>query len=346
VSLAVGTWLGVGKPYENEARAFGRRVVVAVSPNTAAPARPPPPPVEPPAAAVDAGALGRHDRVADLPRLNPDDSVRRAWLLAEGRAYAPGENEHLVTLTFDDGPNPETTPKLLELLQIHHLRAAFFFIGRYLDGDDAHGEAMRDLARQVSAAGQIIGNHTHDHRHLTEAPRAAALAQIDDGAESIRRATGQSPFFFRPPYGDLSRFLERTLAKRGTELVLWSIEAEDMLRDDPDAIADELKMRVEYSHGGIVLLHDVKPSSVHAFAKLLHWLNENRYDPDHPETPGYRIVDLYEYIRATAAHPQPFTTRQALDEARKAEWLKKHGGQAPPLPPLPSAGDKRLDVVL
>jgi hypothetical protein len=156
--------------------------------------------------------------------------------------------------------------------------------------------------------------------------------QIDRGAKVIERVTGNAPTFFRPPYGDLSRFLERTTAARGTELVLWSIEACDMLREDPDAIAEDLKRRIDYAGGGVVLLHDVKKNSVHAFAKVLHWLNENRYDPAKPGVRGYRVVDLEEYIRATAASPQPYPTRQAIDDARKAAWQKR--GHTPPETPL------------
>ena len=270
--------------------------------------------------------------VEPLPRLNPEARTSRAWLLAEGPAHAPDDNERLVTFTFDDGPSPETTPHLLDLLEGNHVRATFFFIGRYLDGEDARAAAARDIAARVARAGHLIGNHTHDHKHLTEASRPMALAQIDLGAEAIERATGEKPLFFRPPYGDLSRFLERTLAARGTELVLWSIEACDMLRDDPDAIAEDSKRRIDYAGGGIVLLHDVKESSVHAFAKVLHWLNENRYDPEKPSVRGYRVVDLDEYIRRTAASPQPFATRQALEEARKDAWIKAHGGQRAPEP--------------
>ena len=343
-SLAIGTWVGLGSPGGDVARAACRRAAITVAgdPSAAAP-KPLRVPEDQAPATVDVRSLDDTDP-SPLPNLNPDGTIRRAWLLAEGPAYAPDDNKHYVTFTFDDGPFPETTPHILDLLAWHHVRATFFVIGEYLEGEGARAAEVRELVRREVLDGHAVGNHTYDHRHLTEVSRPRALAEIDDGAAAIARVTGQTPAFIRPPYGDLSRFLERTLAERGTQVVLWSIEAEDMKRDDPDEIFEECKRRIEYAGGGIVLLHDVRPSSAHAFAKLLHWLNENRYDPMHPEVRGYKVVDLEDYIRATAASPQPFATRQALDDARKAAWIKANAGQMPP--PAQAASVKPAEVVL
>jgi peptidoglycan/xylan/chitin deacetylase (PgdA/CDA1 family) len=303
-----------------------------------------PPPIDAaaPAVMVDTPALVPAS-AADAPLLNPDETIARAWLLAEGPYHPPGDNHDYVTFTFDDGPFPETTPKVLDLLDRYGVRATFFLIGRYLDGDDARSELARAVVRRMVASGHLVGNHTYDHRHLTELARPAALAQIDMASDAIFRVAGEKPTYFRPPFGDLSRFLERTFADRKTNVVLWSLEADDMERSDEHAVAHEIRLRMEFAHGGVVLLHDCKESSVAALDRLLRWLDENRWDPEHPERRGFEIVDLPTYTRLTAASPQPFATRDALLDARAREWKSTHPQIAPP-PPLTNEalpGDER-----
>lgn len=302
-----------------------------------------PPPVEvaPPAVMGDAPLLVQAP-VVEPPPQNPDETIARAWLLAEGPYHPPGDNHDYVTFTFDDGPFPETTPKVLDLLDRYGVHATFFLIGRYLDGDDARSELARSVVRRMVAAGHLVGNHTYDHRHLTELSRPAALAQIDMASDAIFRVTGEKPKYFRPPFGDLSRFLERTFSERKTDVTLWSLEAEDMERSDDHAVAHEIRLRMEYAHGGVVLLHDCRESSVEALDRLLRWLDDNKWDPTHPEKRGFEIVDLPTYARLTAASPQPYPTRDALLKARAAEWKATHPEIAPP-PPLSNEAPRGID---
>lgn len=261
---------------------------------------------------------------APFPRMNPNANVGRAWLLSEGPAYEANDNKRLVTLTFDDGPVPETTPAILRALEHDHVHATFFLIGRYLDGTDARAVATRNIAKEILSEGHMIGNHTHDHSLLTTANHAAALAQIEDGAASIERAIGRKPVFFRPPFGQLDPFTEDVLKKRDDEVVMWNVEVGDMINDDPDAMALSLEKQITNSGGGIVLLHDVRPSTVRTLPKLLAWLRAHRYDPARPQRVGYEIVDLPEYLRATAAHPQPYSDRAEVEEARKKVFREAH----------------------
>jgi peptidoglycan/xylan/chitin deacetylase (PgdA/CDA1 family) len=172
-------------------------------------------------------------------------------------------------------------------------------------------------AKRIADAGHFVGNHTRDHRLLTQLSHAAALAEIDDAAALIERATGKRPVLFRPPYGEIDPWLEGALHERKQELVLWSIDVEDMKRTDPDGIVASLEQQLEYKGGGIVLLHDMHWPSVKAFNRLLRSLEADRWDPSHPERPGWDIVGLDEYLRATAASPQPFANREDLERARQ-----------------------------
>jgi peptidoglycan/xylan/chitin deacetylase (PgdA/CDA1 family) len=318
-ALAVGSWLGLGRPTAQAAVDAGRRTVASVAGalgrESRADASGVPPPIEGNPPQVDASRIP--DPPPPFPRLNPTASTERAWLLAEGPARGPADGLRLVTFTFDDGPFPETTPTLLRLLDDYRIRAAFFLLGRYLDADDARGAETRAVARKIAAAGHYVGNHTWGHVLLTAINHAHALSEIDNSAAAIERVIGKRPLFFRPPYGQLGPYLEGSVRERGLELVLWSVDVGDMKREDPDEIARHLEHQLEYKGGGIVLLHDVHWPSIKAFSKLVTWLRAHPYDPKYPSHAGYRIVDLVEYMRATQALPQPYATREQLEKARE-----------------------------
>jgi peptidoglycan/xylan/chitin deacetylase (PgdA/CDA1 family) len=335
LALGLGTWLGMGRP---DARALSTAGAGAPgwlgsitsyltgAAHAASPEAVPSPPLERQPSTVDASGLP--DPPSPFPRLNPDDRAEKAWLLAEGPTHAPGDGRRLVTFTFDDGPFPETAPTILRILDQHRIRAAFFLIGEYLDGTDRHAVDTRLWARRIADAGHFVGNHTRDHRLLTSLPHAAALAEIDDSAATIERATGKRPVLFRPPYGEVDPWLENALRERRQELVLWSIDVEDMKKSEPDEIVSAIERQLEYKAGGVVLLHDMHWPSVKAFNRLLRWLEADRWDPDHPEKPGWDIVDLPAYLRATAAAPQPYATREELERARARVQQEARGPQA------------------
>jgi peptidoglycan-N-acetylglucosamine deacetylase len=333
-SLAAGSWVGLGRPSlaaaTVEAQKVGERLKAWRDVNTRPGAfqRSAPPPVDA-APGVDPSLL---PDPTPWPRLNPDVSTRRAWLLAEGPHQLPGNGHRYVTLTFDDGPFPETTPTYLRILARHNVHATFFMIGNYLDGDSERAQRSREVAREVARAGHLIGNHTHDHMRLTALSHTDVLAQVDEGAASIEHATGKRPLLFRPPYGQLDAWTSERLRERGAELVLWSVEASDMKTEDGQAIADSLREQLEYAGGGIVLLHDIRWGSADALEKLLTWLGHRRWDPRRPEAVGFEVVDLVQYLRATAAAPQPFNDRGELGQARSAEWRRQHPQRATPPP--------------
>jgi peptidoglycan/xylan/chitin deacetylase (PgdA/CDA1 family) len=324
IALGVGTWLGMGRPDAPRLVELARHVTPLLSrlegslrgatagTETAGPHAPP---LDGAPSTVDASALP--DPRPPFPRLDPQASAERAWMVAEGPTHAPGDGRRLVTFTFDDGPFPETAPTVLRILDQHHIRATFFLIGSYLDGDDKRAAETRMWARRIADAGHLVGNHTQDHKLLTSLPHAAALAEIDDAAAAIERATGKRPLLFRPPYGEMDPWLEGAVRERKLELLLWSIDVEDMKRSEPDAIVADLEKQLEYKGGGVVLLHDMHWPSVKAFNRLLRWLDGAKWDAAHPEKPGWDIVDLPEYLRATAAAPLPYANREELERARK-----------------------------
>lgn len=285
-SIVAGSWVGLHAP---AAQQVSTKVVTEPANDT------PSPPTH-----VDTAVAPGPE---PWPRLNPEASITKAWRLAEGPHRKPGDKKRLVTLTFDDGPFPETTPRVLDLLARYNVRATFFAVGRYLDGNGDRARASREVLRRVADAGHLVGNHTHDHVLLTQVSHTQVLEQIDRGSASIERAIGKRPILFRPPFGALDEFGEAAARDRQLDVLLWNVEAQDMERDDADTMYSEIVRQLVYAEGGVVLLHDIRPSSVKTLRKLLVYLNARRWNPARPNKTGYEIVDLPTYLRAVEAAP-------------------------------------------
>jgi peptidoglycan/xylan/chitin deacetylase (PgdA/CDA1 family) len=323
LALGLGSWVGLGEPKLDARQAMEAAVARFLPPRretvplpTSTPAG-----VEGHVSSVDANLLPDPN---PWPSLNLDTSVTRAWLLSEGPLPVDGDGRRLITLTFDDGPFPETTPVVLRVLEKHHVRATFFWIGRYLDGTSDRAVRTREVALQVRDAGHLIGTHTHDHERLIGVTHAEVLGQIERGMSSIERAVGVRPSVFRPPFGQLDSYGEGLAHDRGLTLVLWNVETQDLRHTDTDAMAKNLEEQIDFAGGGVVLLHDIRFSTAETLDKLLTWVDRHHYDPAHPSSVGYDVVDFAEFTRATAASPQPFHNRAALEDARATAWRKQH----------------------
>jgi len=322
-TLLLGSYLGIGAP-------AGLPRLPSLPAATAS-IVPPQVPADAPAPTIDPSLLPDPE---PFPRLNRTASRTVGWLQAEGPAELAGDGHRYVTLTFDDGPSPDATPSVLEMLAAHQIRAAFFFIGRNLDGPSKRATATRQVAKDVLAAGHFVGSHTKDHLPLTTLDRVHQAAEIDEGIASVERATGAKPFLFRPPYGALDGTAEVLVHERNLELVMWSVEVGDMKNSDEDAMFYGLVEQLDFAGGGTVLLHDIHRSSVHVLARLLAWLDAHRWDPARPERVGYEVVDLPAFARLTAARPQPYADRKTLEDARAAAWRKGHPHRNAPPPAM------------
>jgi len=159
-----------------------------------------------------------------------------------------GPARAMVALTFDDGPDPKYTPRILDALAAAGALATFFMVGRQI-------EAAAPVARAVAAAGHDVGNHTYGHRHLWTLSPAASIAEVDRGAAAVAQATGVTPRYFRPPWGTFNWPAYARAAQIGEVRVLWSVRPEGLL-----VAADAGRMSalvVEKAHrGAIVNLHD------------------------------------------------------------------------------------------
>jgi len=174
----------------------------------------------------------------------------RNSLLGPNRSRLDPERTQMnsVALTFDDGPDPALTPRVLEILAEHDCRATFFVIGRKAQ-DNA------DTIRAITAAGHELGNHSWEHSAAFFFHSPARLAaEIDRTQALIGEIAGVLPTLFRAPAGIRSPLLRQELDRRNLELVSWSRRAFDTVDRRPDKILRRLTLGL--TAGEILLLHD------------------------------------------------------------------------------------------
>jgi len=153
-----------------------------------------------------------------------------------------------VAITIDDGPDPEVTPAVLDLLDGQGARATFFCIAE-------HARAQRALCREIAARGHSVQNHSDRHPHSFSflGPRAIAR-EIASAQDTIADITGEPPRFFRAPAGLRNPFLEPVLQRLDLQLVSWTRRGFDTVRSDPAAMLERLAGRLRA--GDILLAHD------------------------------------------------------------------------------------------
>jgi peptidoglycan-N-acetylglucosamine deacetylase len=193
-----------------------------------------------------AGALGLAAGGCAYAALWPGSRLFGEALTAPSR---PGE----LALTFDDGPNPAWTPRLLDILASHDVRATFFHVGRY-------AEAEPGLVRRIVAAGHLIGNHSWSHPNLALASAGRVREELTRTSQTLEQITGAPVRFFRPPFGARRPVVFRVARSLGMTPVLWNAMTTDWREPSADRIADRLMRRVDWlerrGRAANIVLHD------------------------------------------------------------------------------------------
>ena len=174
-----------------------------------------------------------------------------------------------VAMTFDDGPHPRNTPRLLDMLRERNIKATFYVIGRNVDLYPA-------LTRRIVAEGHEIGNHTYTHGNLTKMSDEKVRGELNRCRESIAKATGVQPRTMRPPYGAL---LQRQRAwihgEYGYPTILWSVDPRDWQRPGPSVVTSRILSGT--TPGAIILAHDLHAPTVDAMPSTLDGLLRKGY---------------------------------------------------------------------
>jgi peptidoglycan/xylan/chitin deacetylase (PgdA/CDA1 family) len=169
-----------------------------------------------------------------------------------------------IAMTFDDGPQPTNTPRLLDMLRARNIKATFYVVGRSVD-------LYPQIVRRTVAEGHEIGNHSNTHRLLSKLSDQEILADLRRCHDAIGRAAGVLPRTMRPPYGGLlQRQRELVHAEFGYPTILWSVDPFDWKR--PGSAAITSRILGETTAGGIVLAHDIHSQTVDAMPATLDGL--------------------------------------------------------------------------
>ncbi|MGI6120295.1 MAG: polysaccharide deacetylase family protein [Desulfosporosinus sp.] len=193
---------------------------------------------------------------------------------APGTYYMAYTQEKVIALTFDDGPDPIDTPKILDILKEKNVRATFFVLG-----EAAH--ANPHLLKRILLEGHEIGNHSFYHDYQ----QRRLVEEIKQTDQEVFAATGTHTYFYRPPGGFLSKNQLESINKSGHMVALWSVDSKDWRNPGTKQIVDNVIRNV--FPGAIVLLHDggdQRTQTVNALGPIIDALRNL----------GYRLTTLSE----------------------------------------------------
>jgi peptidoglycan/xylan/chitin deacetylase (PgdA/CDA1 family) len=207
-----------------------------------------------------------------------------------------------IALTFDDGPHPVMTEKLMAVLKQEGVPATFFVVGKMAV---RHPEIVQDMARE----GYEVDNHTFTHPNLSRVDTKTLLSELGQTREVIRRLTGQDTGFFRPPGGNYSKSMLKVVKKAGYHMVLWSV----LTKDVSGASAEAMRHRIlsKSTDGAIVLMHSGMPKTIEMLPGVIEELRRQ----------GYHFVTVSQMMGHDhlpgGSHPLPLSSRPMYPRADK-----------------------------
>jgi peptidoglycan/xylan/chitin deacetylase (PgdA/CDA1 family) len=224
-------------------------------------------------------------RASDPPGASQKASALVDAPLTFSRVHVDGQ---YIALTFDDGPSAKLTPKLLDLLGAHHIKATFFVIGQNVA---AHPEIVARAAHE----GHEIGNHTWSHPNLLKISDEAVRRELQKTDDAIRGVTGNRPSLMRPPYGSISARQKKWInLEFGYKIITWDVDPLDWKRPGPAAVCNRIVRNTRA--GSIVLSHDIHPGTIEAMPATI----------DQLEAKGFKFVTVSELISmALPETPKP-----------------------------------------
>ena len=215
-----------------------------------------------------------------------DETYLKGEDLEKYKAYIKKRSRKAVALTFDDGPNPNTTPVALELLKKYNAKGTFFMVGKAVAGNE-------EIIKQVVAEGHQIGNHSWSHPLLTKISLEQAKSQINDTTEALKKASGQDVHIMRPPYGGINATIQAAVDQ---SFILWDVDTLDWKNRNTASIMKEVR---KARPGSIILMHDVHQTSIDALPSVLQYLTEQ----------GFELVTIDELMGDQLELHQKYTNR-------------------------------------
>lgn len=180
-----------------------------------------------------------------------------------------------VALTFDDGPYPPTTNRVLDKLKEYNAKATFYVLGN-------RAEKYRDTVKRIYDEGNEIGNHSYSHKNLTKVDEVQFNIEVNGTNNIIENIIGKKPETIRPPYGANN---EEVNKKIGMPLVNWNIDTLDWKHKNPELIKQNILNNLQ--DGNIILMHDIHSTTVDAIVDII----------DDIHNMGYRMVTVSELAK-------------------------------------------------
>lgn len=169
-----------------------------------------------------------------------------------------------MAITFDDGPHPKLTPRLLDMLKERGIKATFYVIGKNV-------AQYPEIMQRMVAEGHEIGNHSYSHPSLTKIGEAGVGEEITKTNEAILQACGARPTTMRPPYGATNASINKRLNDEfGLAVILWSVDPLDWKIRKSSHVSNHILQNSK--SGSIILAHDIHPSTIDAMPAALDGL--------------------------------------------------------------------------
>lgn len=198
-----------------------------------------------------------------------------------------------IAMTFDDGPSPETTPRLLDILKQRNIKATFFMIGQ-------NAERNPTIVKRILAEGHEIGNHSWTHPQLSKLADDRVTEEINKTQNAIKDASGYTPVLMRPPYGAITARQKEWIEKQfGLSVIIWSVDPFDWKR--PGASVIEQRILAGARPGAIVLSHDIHKQTVDAMPATLDALAAK----------GFKFVTVSQLIAMNKPKSSPTPSPQS-----------------------------------
>jgi peptidoglycan-N-acetylglucosamine deacetylase len=192
-----------------------------------------------------------------------------------------------IAMTFDDGPNPETTPRLLDILKQRNIKATFFLIGQ-------NAERNPEIVKRILAEGHEIGNHSWTHPPLAKLSDDRVTEEITKTQNAIKTASGYTPDLLRPPYGSITPRQKEWIENQfGLNVILWSVDPFDWKR--PGVSVIQQRILAGAKPGAIILSHDIHKQTVDSMPATLDALAAK----------GYKFVTVSQLIAMNRPKSSP-----------------------------------------
>jgi peptidoglycan/xylan/chitin deacetylase (PgdA/CDA1 family) len=252
-----------------------------------------------PPAEVRKASPAENAALADNPlakRLNEPSSLPSVPPAGARISYSQVNiTQPIVAMTFDDGPHPTLTPKLLDLLKERNIKATFFVVGK-------NAKTYPNIIRRIIAEGHEIGNHTYSHLSLTGLSDEQIRKELQQSEDAVFAAANYRPQLIRPPYGAINtRVKQFMFSDFGYTTILWSVDPQDWRRPGSAVVTSRLLAGAR--PGAIMLSHDIHPGTIAAMPAFF----------DQMLAKGYQFVTVSQLLNLEKANmPVGVVIRQAL----------------------------------